>query len=242
MKIIGLTGGIACGKSTVSKAFKDRSVVVIDADEISHKLTVPGAKGYTEIVKSFGEEILDKTKPSVNNLYPINRVKLGEIVFNDVDKRKKLNKIMHWLVIKKIVSSLIYYFFVGKSAVILDVPLLFEAKLEKFCSLVVVVYTTPDKQLERLIKRNPEIADQAQARINSQMDIEIKKRKAHYVIDNNGTIEELNTQINDLCKKLPLKSVFTYRNVILSCIVFTVAFIAFRYFSSPLLSDHSTEL
>lgn len=231
MKIIGLTGGIASGKSTVSKLLREHEIAVIDADEISKELTAPGNAGYIDTVKVFGEEILDTTQPKVGGYYPINRVKLGEIIFADAEKRRALNKIMHGKVIFRIVMLLLRCFLTGKSVVILDVPLLYETKLQKYCSKVVVVYTKQELQLERLTLRNPESAEQAKARINSQIDIEEKKKWADVVIDNNGSLEETKKQVDQLVAN-ELRGTSKLRSVIAGLIVISVSYLTYRWITA----------
>lgn len=228
MKIVGLTGGIASGKSTVSKLLREHQIAVIDADEISKELTAPGNAGYKDIVKVFGDEILDTTQPKLGGYYPINRVKLGEIIFTDVEKRRALNKIMHGKVIFRIVMSILRCFLTGKSVVILDVPLLYETKLQKYCSKVVVVYTKQELQLERLTLRNPESAEQAKARINSQIDIEEKKKWADVVIDNNGSLDETKKQVDQLVVN-ELRGIPKVRSVVAGLIVLGLSYVTYRW-------------
>lgn len=132
--IIGLTGGIASGKSTVSEMLKKRGIPVIDADLIAREVVEVGKKAYTEIVNAFGKEIL-------NEDLTINRARLGSIVFQNEDKREKLNSIVHpevRLEMKRRQEQLISE---GAKAVVLDIPLLFESNLKHLVDKVIVVYT-----------------------------------------------------------------------------------------------------
>lgn len=189
--IIGLTGGIASGKSTVSEMLKKRGIPVIDADLIAREVVEVGKKAYTEIVNAFGKEIL-------NEDLTINRARLGSIVFQNEDKRKKLNSIVHpevRLEMKRRQEQLISE---GAKAVVLDIPLLFESNLKHLVDKVIVVYTGEKNQLERLMKRNNFSKEEALSRINAQMPLKEKVKFADAVINNDGTLEETEQQLENI--------------------------------------------
>ncbi|MFZ3576329.1 dephospho-CoA kinase [Virgibacillus sp. DJP39] len=189
--IIGLTGSIASGKSTVSSMFRDYQLPIVDADEISREVVRPGEKAYEQIVATFGDGILlaDQT---------IDRKKLGAIIFPDEDKRKQLNAIVHPAVREKMLQQRDKYVAKGVDCVILDIPLLFESKLTHLVDKTVVVYVNKETQLQRLMIRDNSLKEEAESRINSQLSIDEKAKKADYVIDNNGTKEQTSKQLNEL--------------------------------------------
>jgi dephospho-CoA kinase len=189
--IIGLTGGIASGKSTVSEMLKKRGIPVIDADLIAREVVEVGKKAYTEIVNAFGKEIL-------NEDLTINRARLGSIVFQNEDKREKLNSIVHpevRLEMKRRQEQLISE---GAKAVVLDIPLLFESNLKHLVDKVIVVYTEEKNQLERLMKRNNFSKEEALSRINAQMPLKEKVKFADAVINNDGTLEKTEQQLENI--------------------------------------------
>lgn len=187
--VIGLTGGIASGKTTVSDYLKSLGVCVIDADEVAHEVTSPGSAGFKEIIEEFGEDLLT----AEGNL---NRKKLGEIVFSDKEALSKLNAIVHPLVIENIRQMLVKI--ECSPCVVLDVPLLFESGMDDLCDEVWVVAVDEDTQVKRLMERDGYNLDEATRRVNAQMPLEEKVRRAHRVLDNTGTIEETKRQVDEL--------------------------------------------
>lgn len=184
MKIIGLTGGIASGKSTVSKTLKDLGAFIIDADETAHSVQEPHKPAWEDIVQCFGQEIL-------NADLTINREKVGQIVFSDPDKLTVLNKLTH----PRIMESLKDEFQRIKAShpdaiVVLEVPLLYETFMERMCDEVWVVWVDRGTQTKRLMERNSYNQDEAIRRIESQLSLDEKARRADVVIDNRGSIEE----------------------------------------------------
>ncbi|WP_435621906.1 dephospho-CoA kinase [Anoxybacillus eryuanensis] len=186
---IGLTGGIASGKSTVAAMFRDLHIPVIDADEIAHRVTSVDGEAYQPIIETFGRDILDSNGA-------IDRRKLGAIVFYDEQKRKQLNAIVHPLVRKHMLQQKEKYAKEGEKAVVLDIPLLFESKLQHLVDRILVVYVDEQTQLHRLCERNGFSVEEAWARIKAQMPLEEKRKKADEIIDNNGTIEETKQQLH----------------------------------------------
>lgn len=192
--IIGLTGGIASGKSTVSNMLKKRGFTVVDADLAARKVVEPGESAYRQVVDQFGKDILldDGT---------LNRIKLGAIVFNDTEKRQKLNAIVHPAVREKMKEWQEAAIQEGKKTIILDIPLLFESNLLHMVEKTIVVYVDEETQLKRLMERNSFQKDEAQARIGSQLPLRKKKEMADAVIDNNGSLGATEKQVKKLIKK-----------------------------------------
>jgi dephospho-CoA kinase len=185
---IGLTGGIASGKSTVSSMLKELGFPVIDADQIAREVVKPGEEAYKSIVATFGRDILLENGE-------INRPKLGSIIFHDQEKRALLNKIVHPFVRRRMNEQKKALFEKGEKAVIMDIPLLFESKLTHMVDKSILVYVDADVQLKRLMRRNGLTEKEAQARISSQMPLVQKVPLADAVINNNGTIEETRKQL-----------------------------------------------
>jgi dephospho-CoA kinase len=192
--IIGLTGGIATGKSTVSNIIRGQGIPVVDADIISREVVMPEKEAYEKIVACFGEQILNDDKT-------INRAGLGEIIFNDTEKRTMLNEIVHPAVRKEMRQQADDYLRSGESIVVMDIPLLFESKLTHMVDRTWLVYATPEIQLQRLINRDHFSEKQAKSRIHSQMPITEKKELADVVINNNGSLSALENDVLSLLKQ-----------------------------------------
>ncbi|MFD3445348.1 dephospho-CoA kinase [Microbacteriaceae bacterium 4G12] len=186
--VIGLTGGIASGKSTVAMMLRELSIPVIDADVIAREVVTPGKDAYSKVVRAFGEEIVLDNKE-------IDRAKLGSIIFHDKEKRQLLNSIVHPAVRAEMNAQKEFYIQQGEQVVVLDIPLLFESKLTALVDQVVVVYVDEKTQLERLMKRNDLSETEAKARIASQMPLSDKVALADEVIHNTGTIEQTKEQV-----------------------------------------------
>ena len=193
---VGLTGGIACGKSTVAKMFVNRGAHLIDFDKLTHEAQEPGKPAWQKIVDYFGREILKPDKK-------IDRVKLGNIVFSDEKKLAKLGKIVHPLIYQEWEARLERIEKKEKHAIILsDVPLLFEGKMQYFFDLTMVVLVSQEDQINRLIKRNGCSMEEAQRRLNSQMPISEKIALADIVIDNKGTVADTERKVNEVWHEL----------------------------------------
>ena len=188
MKVIGLTGGIASGKSTVSKYLASLGAEIIDADKIARDVVMPGEKAYTEIVKVFGNGVLlpDKT---------LDRKKLAQRVFGDVNYLKVLNSIVHPEVIRKTHELLEEAKAKGKKVAVIDAPLLIEADMTSLVDETWVVIVNPDIQLERAVERDKTNPEAIKARIASQMPQDEKIKYATRIINNSGTIEETFAQV-----------------------------------------------
>ncbi|WP_163653311.1 dephospho-CoA kinase [Listeria sp. PSOL-1] len=194
-KTIGLTGSIATGKSTVSNLFSDKGIPVIDADVAAREVVQKETVGLKKIAVFFGEEVL-------NDDGSLNRPYLGELIFNDQKKREALNKIVHPLVKDNMLAKRNDLFQSGANIVIFDIPLLFESHLETLVDQIIVVKTSREVQLSRLIARNHLNKKQAIVRINSQMSLAEKCKRADYVIDNNGDLNDTEKQVNIILAKL----------------------------------------
>ncbi|WP_096202721.1 dephospho-CoA kinase [Bacillus sp. FJAT-45350] len=192
--IIGLTGGIASGKSTISNLLKTYGIAVIDADQIARDVVEPGNDAYKQIVEHFGTEILETDGT-------IARKKLGTVIFNDPKERKTLNGIVHPAIRQKMRDEKDRYFEEGEEVVVYDIPLLFESDLRHMVDKTLLVYVDDNVQFERLLHRDQTTKEEAQSRINSQMPLTEKKSLADEVIDNNGTIEQTEAQLQAILKK-----------------------------------------
>lgn len=199
MLVIGLTGGIATGKSTVSKEFSLQGIPIVDADVIAREVVEPGKKAYTQVVEAFGTQVPDLLDDSGK----LNRPALGKAVFGNSDRLKVLNKIIHGAVKREIARQLFWSYISGTNMVVLDVPLLFEAGLHHICGATISVSTSNYTQLKRLLARNPELSEEdANKRILSQLSMEVRNSKADKVIDNNGTLEELKNNTRAVVEEL----------------------------------------
>ncbi|MDY6904263.1 MAG: dephospho-CoA kinase [Thermodesulfobacteriota bacterium] len=194
MIIAGLTGSVATGKSLATGFFSRLGAMIIDADIIAHDVVKQGHPAWQDIVDTFGRAILQPDGE-------IDRKALGRIIFNDPARKQQLNRIVHPRVFAEISEQLSA---IGNDAgqkdavVILDVPLLFETNMNRDMTDIIVVYALPDIQLERLMRRDSINEADARARINSQMPVEQKRQMADFVIDNSGTIEQTETQVEEI--------------------------------------------
>ena len=196
MKLTGLTGGIASGKSTVSQIFQDLGAEIIDADLLARKVVEPGRWAWKRIVAHFGKEILLPNKQ-------VDRERLGAVIFADKAERRYLNSVTHPPIYIEFLKEFIYIFIKRPPMIILDAALLLESPLSKLTKQrVIVVYTDKDTQLERLMKRDGISREAALQRINSQMSMEERRSLADYVIDNSGTVKETEKQVYELWAKL----------------------------------------
>jgi dephospho-CoA kinase len=196
MLLVGLTGGIASGKSLVARVFKDLGAHLVDADRIVHNLLEPDQKAGQEVLDYFGKELL---LPDGR----INRRKLGEIVFNDAEKRAWLNRCLHPRVFETYQAQVrqVRSRFPG-TIVVLDAALLIETGYHRKMDRVVVVYAKPEQQLERLINRDRFMKEEALARIQSQMPLAEKRGHADYIIDNTGSRENTEQQARKVYARL----------------------------------------
>lgn len=196
--IIGLTGGIASGKSTVSNMFKERGFSIVDADIAARVVVEPGKDAYKQIVQYFGEDILLQDGQ-------INRSKLGRIIFHNEEKRQKLNSIVHPAVRKQMEEWKEEALQKGKNTIIYDIPLLYESNLVHLVEKTIVVYVKPHVQLSRLMARNQLSKEEANARIQSQIPLDEKVKLADAVIDNNGSRDDTEKQVEEIIQSWQLQ-------------------------------------
>ncbi|KAH8381327.1 hypothetical protein KR093_002673 [Drosophila rubida] len=184
MFIVAITGGIATGKSTVTKVFERNGIPIVDADKIAREIVEPGQPCWQKIRSVFGDEVLLPSKE-------INRAVLGRLIFENKELRGKLNQITHPTIHRTIFWRVFKHFMSGHAYIVLDLPLLFETGLlMDFIHKIVTVSCDSDKQLQRLLSRNELSEPEARNRIESQMPLELKCEKSHFVIDNNGSIDD----------------------------------------------------
>lgn len=188
MKIVGLTGGISSGKSTVSSYLKQLKIPVIDADEVARKVVEPNSQGAREIRKTFGSDVFEEDGS-------LNRQKLGALIFSNTENRQKLDDLLQPLIKIMILDEIEEYRQKGETMIVLDLPLLFEKQYEELCEEIIVVYIPRELQLERLMRRNQYTKQEALSRIDSQLSIEEKRKRATVLLDNQGTIQQLYQQV-----------------------------------------------
>ena len=191
MIIVGLTGSVGTGKSTVTNLFKELGAYVIDWDELARKVTRPHLKAWKEIVEYFGKGIL-------NEDLTINRQKLAEIVFSDKEKVAKINQIVHPEVFKEDARITDEIKSLDPDALIVkDVPLLFELTRPIYVDKIIVVSASEQTQLRRLEEKGMSRKD-ARSRIKSQLPLEKKIKSADFVINNDGPLEEAKRQVEKI--------------------------------------------
>lgn len=190
-KILGLTGGIASGKTTVSNYLRSLNIPLIDADLLARKVMRAGQPAVAEIVEVFGKGVLLANGE-------INRQELGRIVFESEDKRKELNRIVQYKIREEIQNEIETYLKDEPTLIVLDIPLLYEENYEREVDEVMVVYVDSDTQKDRLLKRDKDLSEvDAINRINSQMALSEKAKRADVVIDNNGSVESSIEQVSE---------------------------------------------
>ena len=199
--IIGLTGGIGTGKSTVSRKLRERGYPVIDLDVISREV-IEYPEVINELIRNFGIEILE-SQNNISGKKSISRNKLRQTVFKEEKKVSVLNSIMHPPIVEEMrrqVENLKKNY----KTVFVEVQLLFEVKLEKEFDMTVLVYADKKTQLERVLKRDGRKEEEVQQIINAQMDMTEKRRLSNYIIENNGDSEMLDLEIEKFIKKLKI--------------------------------------
>ena len=199
--IVGLTGGIGTGKSTVSRKLRERGYPVIDLDVISREV-IEYPEVINELVRNFGIEILE-SQNNISGKKSISRNKLRQTVFKEEKKVSVLNSIMHPPIVEEMRRQ-VENFKKNYKTVFVEVQLLFEAKLEKEFDLTVLVYADKKTQLERVLKRDGRKEEEVQQIINAQMDMTEKRRLSNYIIENNGDSEMLDLEIEKFIKKLKI--------------------------------------
>ncbi|XP_022121200.1 dephospho-CoA kinase domain-containing protein [Pieris rapae] len=228
MFIVGLTGGLATGKSTVLSIFRENGIAVIDADDIAKKVLEPGTIAWKEVKECFGDEVISDDGK-------VDRLVLGNIVFNDKDKRMKLNAITHPRIQSAMMKMAFRYFFSGHRYIVMEVPLLFETgKMLRFMHKIITVVCDIDQQISRLCERNDFSETVAMTRIKCQMPLEEKVAKSDFVIDNSGDISATRQQTESIIRLLK-RSKFTwyFRAIILISslsFLFGIANIAYKLY------------
>jgi len=192
---LGLTGGIATGKTTISNYLKTKGIPVLDADEYARKVVEPGTPGLTDIVNTFGKQVLQSDGS-------LNRKLLGQIIFNDMTARQKLNDITHPR-IQQMMTDELQKLAKGKTPlVILDIPLLLENHNIAGADAIMVVTVPESMQLNRLMQRNNLTKEEAQRRIDAQMPLSEKEKLADFIVDNSGTIANTLTQVDKVIQNI----------------------------------------
>src|SRR4029077_16415513 len=194
MQKIGLTGGIATGKSYVLERFRQHGVPCLDADELAHGVTAAGTEGTAAIAARFGADVLAADGS-------VDRKKLGPIVFRDPAARRELEAIVHPAVHRAIAMGVRASELMGDALVIIDIPLLFETGGEKTCDKVIVTTCAPETQLARLVARGL-TEDAARQRLAAQWPTEKKVARADYVVTTDGTFDDTNRQVDEIYRAL----------------------------------------
>lgn len=192
----GLTGGVACGKSTAASRFAELGAKIIDADQIGHDLMLPQNPAYTEIIKHFGRKVL-------NPHGEIDRKALGALVFADPEKRRKLNAILHPRIILRQEDLAAQYHSENPFAVIvIDAALIYEANAGNRFRKIIVAWCTLEQQIQRLMAKSDMSRGEAVARVAAQMPAEEKRRRADFVIDCSGSLAETRAQVDEIYPRL----------------------------------------
>ena len=198
---VGLTGGLASGKSFVGRTLADLGCYLIQADELGHQVLLPGAEAYAEVLHEFGNDILDADGF-------INRKKLGEVVFGSPELLKNLSKIVHPHVgarQKRMIEEMVQTD--PKAIVVVEAAILVETGSYKKCDRLIVAVCSDEQQMERAMKRGAYTREEVQARLRSQLPLEEKLKVADYVIDTSGTKEHTTEQVRAVYDSLRSLSV-----------------------------------
>jgi dephospho-CoA kinase len=195
VNLVGLTGGIASGKSTVAKILESLGAAIVNADTLSREVVEPGREAWKEIVGTFGAEVLQPDQS-------LDRQKLRTIIFNNPNARRKLESIIHPRVRALAEQRIREHTAAGYGVIVYEVPLLFEGNLHEWLRPVILVGCDVDTQLQRLQQRDGLDRTQAQKHIDAQMSLAEKRRLADYVIENNGSLDELKRQVEAVLEKI----------------------------------------
>lgn len=198
MKVIGLTGGIATGVSTVAQMFRELGAIIIEADKIARDVVEPGTQTYRKIVETFGREVLSADGT-------IDRKRLGQIVFADDAARRRLNRITHSAIHRRIEEEVERLRESNPDAIVLiDVPLLLDTTGPDTFDMdgVIVVTAAKDAQIERLMRRDTLAEEDAQRRVAAQRPVEEKAMEADWIVRNTGSLEETRRQVVSLWRQL----------------------------------------
>jgi dephospho-CoA kinase len=193
---VGLTGGIGTGKATVAKMLSSLGALVIDADRLAHEAVHPGSRPWKQVVRAFGKGILGRDGR-------IDRRRLAAIVFSDPGKLRLLDSIVHPPVLREMRRRMERAAAEGRYPVaVADVPLLFEAGLENEFDRVIVVTCPREEQIRRCRARGGMSREEVERRINAQMPLREKERRADYVIDNRGALEQTGKQVREVWERV----------------------------------------
>ena len=200
--VIGLTGGIGTGKSTVSQILKEKKFPVIDLDVISHEV-IKFPKVVEKIVENFGKEVLE-----YNNIgnWIVSREKLGRVIFGNREKRLILNSIMHPEILR-IMREKILECKKENKIIFVEIQLLFEVQWEKEFDYILLVSAEKETQIKRILARDNRSKEEALSIINSQMSLDEKKKRSDYVIENDGNIQDLEKKVDDFLKKIEFENI-----------------------------------
>lgn len=261
MLLIGLTGSIATGKSTISSLLSSppHALPIIDADILARQVVEPGTRGYNAIVDHFGPTTPDLLLPASDTLpedgvagkgRPLNRPALGRRVFGDSEERRRdrgvLNGIVHPAVRAEMFKAVVRYYVQGHWAVVLDIPLLFESSLDRFCGVVMVVAVKdPAIQMKRLTDRDPHLTlEDAENRVRSQTDVRLKARRAEargegrgVVLWNDGTRDELALQLDDALRGLRRGNPSWWSWFLLACPPLAIVVSAWRFWQNARINQ-----
>jgi dephospho-CoA kinase len=192
MRVLGLTGGIGSGKSTVSRMFEELGAELIDADRIAREVVEPGQPALAEIVEAFGPVMLKDGR--------LDRARLASVIFADPKSRARLNSITHPRIRQRMMAELEARA-LRPGVLVLDIPLLYEGGAGLPAEAVVVVWVDPATQLRRIIERGRLTAEEARLRIQAQMPLDEKRSRADHVIDNTGSVEETRRQVETIYRR-----------------------------------------
>ncbi|GAE34101.1 dephospho-CoA kinase [Halalkalibacter akibai] len=192
--LIGLTGGIASGKSTVSQMITELSIPVIDADQVAREVVEPGTSALQAIRNHFGDKVLNEDGT-------LARKQLGAIIFKNPEERKVLNQIVHPAVRNRMEELKQFHLKNGEKTIVYDIPLLFESDLFYLVEKVILVYVDEDTQVQRLMNRDQAGIEDAKQRIGSQMPLAHKRDRADFIIDNSQTTEQTKEQLLFILKE-----------------------------------------
>ena len=203
--VIGLTGGIGTGKSTVSQILQEKKFPVIDLDTISHEvIKIP--KVIEKIVENFGKEVLENSGnfENENNAIRISREKLGKIIFENKEKRLLLNSIMHPEILR-VMREQVSKYKKNNKIIFVEIQLLFEVQWEKEFDYILLISAKKSTQIRRILERDKRSENDALNIINSQLPLDEKKKRSDFVIENDGNIEELKEKIDKFLEYLETK-------------------------------------
>ncbi|KAG7666385.1 CAB5 [[Candida] subhashii] len=210
MRIVGLTGGIACGKSTVSRLLQqNHKLPIIDCDVVAREVILPNRRAYKRIIDNFRYTVPNLINPDQS----INRPALGQAVFGNQQNLAILNSIVQPAIRFEIAKQLVKAYLQSQHMVILDAPLLYETKLHLLCRLVITVSCDEEIQVERLLSRNPELTkEDARKRISSQLSTKERNHRADIVLHNNKSPEVLQKYVEELVEEIRPNPIVTLLN------------------------------